>query len=273
MTSRFQFLPFLLSVALFACEKADLNTAAQSVNRPVVESFLQPGVAPTVFVKKQIPYGSTDSTQVPIEDLSITLENISTGEQHRLTHTDSSAYVGAGWQPEAGQTYRLRFDYDGQTIGAETVIPAKPIGFSASAASIQVFDPSSFTPGSGAPPSFPDPIDLSWDAGDGGYYLVVVETAEAAPALIFSDTTRFRPFRAFRSAPAQTNTHRLDFQSFRYYGAHHVILYHLNAEYAALYESYGSNSTNLTTPYTNVDGGLGIFTGVNADTILVTVTK
>lgn len=272
MKFKFQYFIFCL-FALVACEKADLNTAGQSVNRPVVESFLQPGVAPTVFVKKQIPYGSTDSVQLPIKGLNIAIENVETGEKYLLAYTDTSAYVGSGWQPETGQTYRLSFEYDDNTIVSETTIPTKPVAFKASASSIQVFDPSNFTPGSGTPPSFPDPIELTWDASDGGYYLVVVETAEDSPTLIFSDTTRFRPFRAFRSAPAQINTHNLDFQSFRYYGTHNVILYHLNAEYAALYESYGSNSTNLTTPYTNINGGLGIFTGVNADTIVVTVTK
>lgn len=266
---------FLAGVLLLqACEKTALQTTADSVNRAVVESFFQPGVLPVVFVKKQIPYGSTDSVQAPIEGLQITVEEVASGLKHLLTHSDSSAYVGDGsWEVAAGKTYRLSFDYEGSQISAESVVPNKPVGFAASATTLQAFDPSNFGPGTGGPPTFPSPLELSWDAGSGGYYLVVVETAESNPSLIFSDTTRFRPFRAFRSTPEQTNTHQLQSMSFRYYGLHHVILYRLNAEYAALYENSGSNSTNLTTPFTNIVGGLGIFTGVNADTLLVTVTQ
>lgn len=271
---KFNILSALALILLFSfCEKNKLNTDAESVNRPVVECFLQPGAQPTVFVKKQIPYGTADSVQLPIEGLEIFIEDVETGEKHALAHADSSAYIGTDWAVETGKTYRLSFDFDGKTITAETVVPPLPVDFEASVTSIEAFDISNFTPGSGTPPTFPDPIELTWDASDGGYYLVVVETAEASPSLINSDTTRFRPFRTFRTEPEQTNTYSLQSQSFRYYGLHRLILYRLNTEYAALYEDSGSNSTNLTTPYTNVVGGLGIFTGVNADTILVEVTK
>ncbi|NJO24567.1 MAG: hypothetical protein HC867_00495 [Bacteroidia bacterium] len=45
----------------------------------------------------------------------------------------------------------------------------------------------------------------------------------------------------------------------------------MQPEYAALYNSNGNSSQNLTTVPTNVQNGLGIFTGVNADTVFVTV--
>lgn len=270
---RKQFFYFFILIVVIGCEKNSLNTDNDSINRPVIESFLQPGVAPIVFAKKQIPYLSTDSIELPLIGLNISIENVGTGESHTLTHSDSSAYIGSGWQVVSGQTYRMSFEYNGKTITAETTIPAKPIGFNASVKSIQAFDASVFNPGSGTPPVFPDPIELSWDASDGGYYMVVVEVAQTNPELIFSDTTRFRPFRAFRTQPEQTNTYSLQSMSFRYYGTHRILLYHLNPEYAALYEDSGTNSTNLTTPYTNVEGGLGIFTGINADTIVVQVTK
>jgi Domain of unknown function (DUF4249) len=254
-----------LIVFLLACEKSDLNSETTSANRPVVESYLQPGAQPLVLVKKQILYGESDSIQLPIKDLNIVIEVAETTEKHTLTHADSSAYVGSGWQVQSGKTYRLSFDYDGKTIEAETSVPSKPTNFRASAASIKPFVFS-------FPPTFPDPIELTWDAPDGGYYLVVVETAESNPELVNEDTDFTPPF-SFRSEPEQTDAYSLEGTAFQYYGTHRVILYHLNAEYAALYEDSGSNSTNLTTPYSNVKGGLGIFTGVNADTIMIEVTK
>jgi hypothetical protein len=260
-------------LALSACEKAKLNSSTDSLNRAVVESYLQPGAVPVVLVKKQIPYGTNDSIQAPVTGLSLRIEAVGSGQSYTLVHTDTSAYAGSGWQPVAGETYRLSFLYNGSMITAETVIPSKPQDFKASASSIKGFNFGNFNPGSGSPPTFPDPIDLTWTAVSGDYYLVVVENAEASPTLISTDTSGFNPARAFRSQPGQTNTYSLQALSFKYYGKHNVILYHLNAEYAALYTSSGTNSTNLTTPYTNVNGGLGIFTGVNADTLRVTVTK
>lgn len=173
-----KYIVLLFTLALFtACEKSALNTTGGSVNRPVVEGFIQPGALPVVQVKKQLPYGSTDSVQHPILGLSVSIEDAATGVYYPLTHTDSSAYAADGsWQPAAGNTYRLHFDYDGQSISAETVVPAKPIHLTASATSIAapVF-------GTGGPPSFSDPITLDWDASDGGYYLVVVQVRKTTP--------------------------------------------------------------------------------------------
>jgi hypothetical protein len=260
---------FLLSLA--ACEKPALGTLTGSVNRPVVEGFLQPGSTPVVQVKKQLAYGSTDSVQLPVEGLLLQIGDPETGIWYTLTHTDSSAYMADGsWTPVAGKTYQLAFEYNNAAVTAETTVPAKPGDFTTSAVAIAA---PVFGGGTGGPPTFPDPVELNWDASDGGYYLVVVQVAETDPELIFSDTTNFRPMRAFRSEPQQTNTWQLQPFSFRYYGKHHVILYRLNPEYAALYEDTGSNSNNLTTPFTNISGGLGIFTGVNADTLTVEVTK
>lgn len=250
---------------LTACEKTGLNTSSDSTNRAVVESYLQPGLQPVVHIKKQILYGSTDSSQLPILGLVVTIENVETGEKHPLTPTDSSAYVANGWQVESGKTYRLAFGHEGKTIEAVTDIPSKPLQFMASAGSIKPFVFS-------FPPTFPDPIELTWEAAGGGYYLVVVETTEVNPELVNAGSGFTPPF-SFRTEPEQVSSYSLEGRSFQYYGTHRVILYHLNAEYAALYADSGNNSTNLTTPYTNVVGGLGIFTGINSDTIMIEVVK
>lgn len=152
------------------------------------------------------------------------------------------------------------------------MIPPKPDGFIASTSSIAI---PQFSPGSGTFPTFPDPIELGWENPDGAYYLIVVENLETDPEAIFEDNgdTNRPPRPTFRSEPEQTNTFEIGFQNFQYYGAHRVILFRLNAEYASLYDDNGNSSQNLTAPYSNVVGGLGIFTGLNADTLMVTVSK
>lgn len=263
----------LFLLLLSACEKTALGTASDSTDRPVVEAYLSPGQVPKVRITRQLLFGSADTEVQPIQNLNVTLET--NGTAHPLLYSPSdTAYLADGtWLVEAGKTYRLRFDHEGTTVTAESVIPAKPEGFEASAASISI---PQFTPGGGGGiPTFPDPIKMTWTNADAAYYLVVVENVETDPEPIFEDDgSSDRPPRPrFRSEPEQTNTYELGFQGFQYYGMHRVILFKINAEYASLYDDNGNSSQNLTTPYSNVSGGLGIFTGLNSDTLTLKVTK
>lgn len=262
----FAAIPLLLFTA---CEKTALTNASESVARPVVEAYLQPGRLAAVKITRQIPFGSNDTLALPIAGLDVRIE--SDGVAHTMTFTGDTIYVADNsWQPEAGKTYRLTFEYEGTTVSAETLVPEKPAGFYASAYSLEV---PSFDIGSGAPPSFPEPINLYWQAASDAWYIVVVENIETNPTEIFERPDGDdRPRPVFRSEPEQTNTYEIGFQNFQYYGTHYVILYRLNADYAALYDDNGNSSQNLTTPYSNITGGLGIFSGMNADTLIVEIT-
>jgi hypothetical protein len=266
----------IVQIVLFllaACEKSALTTASDSISRPVVEAYLSPGQTSEVKITYQLAFGSTDTLVQPIQDLNVTIE--ADGVVHPLFYSaiDSTYLAEDSWQVEAGKTYRLRFSFNGSQISAETTIPQQPEQFSASATTIAI--PQIGNPGSGeGMPNFPDPIELSWSNTDGAYYLVVVENLESNPEAIFEVTDGNRPPRpTFRSEPEQNSSFEVGFQNFTYYGQHQVVLYRLNAEYASLYDDNGNSSQNLTTPYSNIVGGLGIFTGLNADTLMIKVTK
>ena len=62
-------------------------------------------------------------------------------------------------------------------------------------------------------------------------------------------------------------------RAFSHYGTHQIIVYRVNPEYAALYESSGNSTLSLAQPPTNVENGLGIFTGVSSDTLYLEVEK
>lgn len=262
-----QILLFLLS----ACEKMALTTASDSVKRPVVEAYLVAGRTPVVKITYQLALGSSDSLLQPIQNLEVFID--SNGESHRFSYSasDSLYHAETPWIVESGKTYQLSFVYNGETIFAETSVPEKPAGFTLSASSITIKPFGN--PGSGGGiPNFPDPIEINWENTDGAYYLIVVENLETDPESIFEENEE-RPRPTFRTEPEQNSTYELGFQSFSYYGTHQIILYKLNAEYAALYDDNGNSSQNLSTPYTNVVGGLGIFTGINSDTLSITVTQ
>ncbi|MEI6411565.1 MAG: DUF4249 family protein [Bacteroidota bacterium] len=261
-----KFLYLLLGLSLFsACEKASLNSPSDSITRPVVQAFLQPGATPSVKITQQLPFGSSDTVVHTIDNLSVLIE--SNGQQFPLEFVDTGTYVG-NFVPIAGQTYSLSFTYNGKIVTAQTVIPSKPTGLTTSATSIAI---PPFTPGGGGFINIPDPINLSWNNPDNAYCLVVISNIDANSTSIFPVTNNNIPRRIFRSQPEQISGYEINARSFRYYGHHNVIVYRLNPEYASLYDNSGNSSQNLVSPFTNIVGGLGIFTGVNADTVHVYV--
>ena len=210
---------------------------------------------------------SEDSTwtQPDLSELAVFISDGETTEQ--LAYQDSGLFLGENLIIEAEKAYSLRFFYQGDSVFATTEIPSVPTGFTASSRLIEGGFPV-FEPGSG-PPEIPEPITLSWSNPNGDYHIIVVENIESDPELIENDTER--PQRVFRSVPTQSTEELLAPPSFTYYGTHRVILFRINPEYAALYEQLETSSLDITEPPTNVTNGLGIFTGINADTLTVEV--
>jgi hypothetical protein len=102
----------------------------------------------------------------------------------------------------------------------------------------------------------------------------IVESLEPNPVEIIKfpiDPTRVRPNIRFRNQPIQGNSAEIRSQSFQYFGQHALILFKLNSDYVALYQRNGNTTQNISTPPTTILNGLGIFTGVNADTLKIKV--
>jgi len=57
------------------------------------------------------------------------------------------------------------------------------------------------------------------------------------------------------------------------YGTHKVTIYHVNEEYALLYETSTQDSRDLNEPYTNINNGLGIFSGFASQEVYFEVIK
>ena len=56
-------------------------------------------------------------------------------------------------------------------------------------------------------------------------------------------------------------------------GRYRVNIWRVNQEYAALYNTLPQDSRELYEPFTNIAGGLGVFTAFAPDTTSVTVTR
>lgn len=261
------------STTLFSCQETVTTLAPD--DKPVVEAYLAPGQPMTVHVTKQIPFNADTTGQgQPIAGLALKISGNTT--------TYALRYVGDGLyqtavdaMPKLGQTYTLAFDYLGQRVTATTQIPAKPAGYQQDITELVRTPQVQGGPGGGGGgPQQQGAVRLSWQNPTAEYYFVVVDNVEATPILINQNVNPNRPLqqnRRFRNQPTQSDFDNVRGQSFQYYGKHRMVLFHLNPDYAALYKQNSTSTQNIATPPTTVVNGLGIFTGVNTDTLYVNV--
>jgi hypothetical protein len=252
----------ILTFCLVSCVDIDVNLPGAA--RPVVQAYLMPGHTIEVNVKRETFFLDAD-TVINITDLDISIET--SGQHYSLSPLGNGKYTSSGLMVEEGGTYNLIFPYNGLQVSATTTIPLKPTGFAQSATEMEVP-----TIAEGFEDGFPDPIELTWSNPDGRYYLIMVEVAQNNPVQINENNFGAPPF-AFRNDPTQSSRHLLRPQQFQYYSLYRIILFEVTDDYAALYQQNGTSSINIKTPSTNVTNGLGIFTGVNSDTLHVRIIQ
>jgi hypothetical protein len=258
---------------LTACEK-DSNTIPGGA-KPIVEAYLVPNQPIAIKVKKEIAYNedlTNKETLIPGLSIKVT----GNGQTYLLkpySGTDSLYRSDANVKLKVGVTYSLSFDYNGKTVSASTIIPTKPVGLKSDVSSIvrtrQVI---TTTGGFGRDVDGNVDVNLSWSNPNSDYHFVVAENTEAKLDLVVtlptSSTTVFNNFNnRFRTQPVQGTETRLRSQQFQYFGRYNIVLLKVNPDYAALYNTEGTTSQNISTPPTTITNGLGIFTGINADTL------
>jgi Domain of unknown function (DUF4249) len=232
--------------------------------KAVVEAYLSPNKPIDVYVTKEIPFTDSTTTLQTINNLVIKIET--NGQTYTLKADSIAGHYKSTVNVVESQTYKMSFVYNGKTLSATTTIPTRPKDFKASATELVI---PQFT--FGGPPQFPSPVTLTWTNATSDYHLVTVKSTSTSSETI--NPNRPGGNRIFRERPTQTNTVDIRAPQFTYYGSHDVLLYHINVEYVSLYDDSGSNSLNLTAPYTNIENGLGIFTGISADTLKLLVKK
>ncbi|MES2810481.1 MAG: DUF4249 family protein [Bacteroidota bacterium] len=243
----------LLAVLASSCTK-NSNSAILTA-KAVVEGYLIAGKPVQLTIKMQSTNGTID-TLMPISGLTVNITH--NGVSYQLNYTGSGVYANNTLIPEAGQVYNLKFIYNNETVSAETKIPSKPLNFIGSDTTITPPSP----PTSGTRPTPPEPIVYTWSNPNNEYHLITVKCIETTPVEISTGAILVGG-RTFRTEPTQASTQNILPMQFKYYGRHEVVLYRIQAEYAAIYDDNISNSNNLTGPPGNIVHGYGIFTGVN----------
>ncbi len=273
-----------MAVLLVSC--TETHSVIDANEKPVIEAFLAPGHPVSLKLTTVIGYTgaeSADSVARPIDGQQIQIK-VSDGSIFTLSSVGEGIYESKATEiVKFGLTYTLDFTYNGLPISATTIIPARPTGFKISKNIVyrSKIDLSSGTGGFGGPGGFQEdrtPIEASWDNPNGEYHFVALINTEENPESIVilpTDTdTPLPPFnRRINNEPTTATVTNIMPQTFQYFGKHYAILYRLNPDYAALYRSTGTTTQNISTPPTSITNGLGIFTGVNADTLIVNVYR
>lgn len=263
----------------------ETNTVISPGDKPIIEAYLAPNHQVSMKVYTEIPYSETSEGKSEVIDgLTIKLTG-SNGKVFTLKSIGNGQYESAKNEliGVAKTTYTMEFDYKGRKVSASTEIPAKPVSFTIDKTEISrtQIDLSSGMPGFGGGGGpfgggneTNTSVTLTWSNPESVYHFIAVENTETSPVQILIPPTgaTFPSFR-FTNEPLTGTNNVLRSQSFQYFGNHDIILYRVNAEYAALYQSSGTTSQNLSTPPSSISNGLGIFTGINADTLKFIVKK
>lgn len=261
----------ILLFSFTQCTK--VTTIQDHEPRAVVQGYLGAGdTISNLRVVQEISFGSTDTVATPIAGLKIKVSGNGTSI---ILHDADSGYYTAPMRIHEGQTYTLEFTYKGKLVTAMTTIPSRPTGYALSVHEI-IRTPLGQGGGGfgGGGFTIPDPLELTWTNADQSFYLTAYQNIETSPEAINGGSVLFgRRFRLLFNEPTQGTSAQIQAFSFQYYGRHDILLMHVQPEYAALYQSNGSNSLNLDPPQTNISNGLGIFTGFAADTMLLLVRK
>jgi len=259
-------IPVLFLVIISSCE--DVPDFDQGESEPVVEAFIYEGESvDDIYLKKTVPFNSgSDIEPEPIYDAIITISN--NGQDFVLSQVKNEPgryfYDGADLSINIGDSYQLAFEYEDRIISSITTIPNKPDGVLISSSLIEIPEINSLQDLRGFRESFQKTIDVSWNNGDGSYFYLVIENIEDRPSSI-DPTDIFGDIGLnfeFTSEPTQEGLFQLrPMIHYSQYGRHKVTIYKVNEEYALLYETSEQDSRDLNEPYTNINNGLGIFSG------------
>ena len=256
----------IIFFSLSACEK---ETLISVTDKPVVQAYLIPGKPVLVKVNMQRGLVDTASYGLPITGLNIsindgtntiTLQENAAGEYSHTNQTFISS----------GVTYSMIFSYMNKEVSAKTTIPEKPEKLSISETMIGV---PQFNVGIDTLDTFV-PVKISWENPNERDHFLIFKNDEQYPSSI-SNGSSFPGFGgSYRDIEANAGTatsFEIERRTFRYVGYYTLYLYTLNKEYVEILNAGSSSSLNLTNPVTNIQNGLGIFTGMNVDSLRVLV--
>jgi hypothetical protein len=275
-----RFLVYLfLSLVFSSCDEVNLNDIAS--NQFVVEGFLYAGEPINdIRVKSSFPLADTEDTSVPINNAEVRL--LKNGHTYVLKASGENGYYhypNEDLKVNTGDQFQLEVSYNGIKATAKTIVPSPTTGLKLSLDSLKV-PQLPFSEGREAITAAirkfmsASSIRATWNNPSEDFYFIVVETDNDTiipifPSVILDALARFR----FVSAPTTNSSISFLGGTLVSYGKHVVKVYHINKEYAALYENRTQDSRDLNQPPSNVQNALGVFSAFNSQNAYFDVVK
>lgn len=258
-----------LLLGVVACESED-PLSQSGYSKPVVEAFIS-AEADTIQVNitEMIPYlgEEGDTLAKPISNLEVFL--VKGGEKYIMMEKSEGRgvyYILPGTiNLEEGDSLSLESTVEGLSLSGSTWIPPKPTSVKISDDVIyyEVGNPRGMLNASN--------LIVSWDNPSDGFFYVSMKNIEVNPEPI-NEMFEDAPIRS-QAPPSQADQFEIRFRNLMHFGTYQVILYQVNQEFANLFDNPTMNSVNITEPPTNIENGLGIFTGISADTLYFELRK
>lgn len=269
----------LISCMFCSCEEENLNNIA--ANQFVVEAFLYAGESiDDIRIKTTFPLADEEDTSTPINDADVTL--VRQGKTYTLLASGDQGYY---YYPEddltveTGDLFQLKVVHNGITATAETMVPTPTTGLRISQDSIKVPRISfgqdreqvvaairEFLLGSR--------IVANWENPNNDLFFLVVESVfdtidPIFPGPVIDALERFR----FVSEPTEEASLEFLAGTLVSFGTYAVKVYHINQEYAQLYENRQQDSRDLNEPPSNVENALGVFSAFNSQEVFFEVVR
>ncbi len=266
---------FSTIILTISCNKEE-SVQNSSNNTAVVEGYLFGGQPlENIKVFQSFSYNQLDTVLITLDDLEITVADLT--DQYPLFHIGNGIYQNPDVIVAHDQTYSISFIWNGASISAQTYIPTKReanISMTEVALlKIELGERGGFGSGS-------DPVEITWENETGDYYYIVIENIEEHPEYVNENIALFQAQNGgqsrfeFISEPEVINFYAIDARrELSQFGTHRIVVFRVNPEYASLYESSGNTTLSLEEPPSNINNGLGIFTGVSSDTLYLEVIK
>ena len=245
----------------------------------VVRGYLYAGQPVTdVILASTLALDDESETAIPIDSAVVVLKRsaeefvLAPVHSYDTTETDTTfsityTYPNSDLVVAEGDTFILDINYGEQHLTSEAIVPAKPDSFSSNIDTMYV-------------PSFDrnrdyirwifadsNIIRLNWDNPEDHFHYLLMDNVEEDPEPL--EKTLPPRWRRFISEPFIDTSYAMLASTITHFGRHDIVLFHVQTNYVLLYQSSGQNSRDLNEPYNNINGGLGMFTAFNSDTVSI----
>ncbi len=271
----------LFSICFFyqSCEQESIEDI--KTQTAVVEAYLFADQSiQNIKISQSFSYAQFDTIIQTLDNLDVYISD--DNNMYPLFSKGNGLYENSDVKIEDEKNYYLEFTWQSQSIRAETYIPGKK----EADITTELIEMEKIEIGAGGfPGGFGgglslDPIDIKWNNAENDYYYVVIDNIEDDPEYVndriaqFEEENGGRRRFSFISEPQIMDVYSLNPQrDLTQFGTYRIIVFRVNPEYAGLYESSGSSTLSLVQPPSNIENGLGLFTGVNSDTLYLEVLK